>query len=169
MHWTLVTALWLCTGCEISDMALSVSALVVASPAPSCRKPTVSCCVLFMLGFFFFYGGFVRGRKISLRVDLWSLPPYIESQNHSTQQSARAGLLRAAAASDPTCDHQFGVHLSHKITPLPPIENFSTVIGLSIVLSSCAATPPNSLRRAMALSGRLHSPPKSLTPDSQPV
>jgi hypothetical protein len=29
-------------------------------------------------------GGFVRGRKISLRVDLWSLPPYIESQNHST-------------------------------------------------------------------------------------
>ena len=39
-------------------------------------------------------GGFVRGRKISLRVDLWSLPPYIESQNHSTQQSARAGLLR---------------------------------------------------------------------------
>ena len=94
MHWTLVPALWLCTGCEISDMALSVSALVVASPAPSCRKPTVSCCVLFMLGFFFFYGGFVRGRKISLRVDLWSLPPYIESQNHSTQQSARAGLLR---------------------------------------------------------------------------
>ena len=66
-------------------------------------------------------------------------------------------------------DYQFGVHLSHKITPLPPIENFSTVIGLSIVLSSCAATPPNSLRRAMALSGRLHSPPKSLTPDSQPV
>ena len=59
--------------------------------------------------------------------------------------------------------------VSHKITPLPPIENFSTVIGLSIVLSSCAATPPNSLRRAMALSGRLHSPPKSLTPDSQPV
>eukprot|EP01046_Picozoa_sp_COSAG06_P073628 COSAG06_NODE_22111_length_733_cov_2.009464_2_plen_52_part_01 len=50
-------------------------------------------------------------------------------------------------------DYQFGVHLSHKITPLPPIENFSTVIiGLSIVLSSCAATPPNSLRRAMALS-----------------
>eukprot|EP01046_Picozoa_sp_COSAG06_P087104 COSAG06_NODE_33634_length_486_cov_31.922481_2_plen_37_part_01 len=32
-------------------------------------------------------------------------------------------------------DYQFGVHLSHKITPLPPIENFSTVIGLSIVLS----------------------------------
>ena len=32
-------------------------------------------------------------------------------------------------------DYQFGVHLSHKITPLPPIENFSAVIGLSIVLS----------------------------------
>ena len=31
--------------------------------------------------------------------------------------------------------NQFGVHLSHTITPLPPIENFSTVIGLSIVLS----------------------------------
>eukprot|EP01046_Picozoa_sp_COSAG06_P072535 COSAG06_NODE_21265_length_763_cov_1.314759_1_plen_36_part_10 len=31
-------------------------------------------------------------------------------------------------------DYQFGVHLSHKITALPPIENFSTVIGLSIVL-----------------------------------
>eukprot|EP01046_Picozoa_sp_COSAG06_P119413 COSAG06_NODE_66677_length_253_cov_4.051948_1_plen_50_part_10 len=42
---------------------------------------------------------------------------------------------RARAARAVLTDYQFGVHLSHKITPLPPIENFSTVIGLSIVLS----------------------------------
>jgi hypothetical protein len=39
-------------------------------------------------------------------------------------------------------DHQFGVRLSHKITPLSPVENFPTVIGL---LTPCAATPPTSL------------------------
>eukprot|EP01046_Picozoa_sp_COSAG06_P042399 COSAG06_NODE_5397_length_3506_cov_144.148518_1_plen_67_part_10 len=47
-------------------------------------------------------------------------------------------VLGSTTASDSQLqliDHQFGVHLSHKITPLPPIENFSTVIGLSIVLS----------------------------------
>ena len=37
-----------------------------------------------------------------------------------------------------TLDYQFGVHLSHTITPLPPVENFPTVIGLSIVLSLLA-------------------------------
>ena len=35
-------------------------------------------------------------------------------------------------------DYQFGVHLSHEIAPLPPVENFPTVIGLSIVLSPLA-------------------------------
>jgi hypothetical protein len=43
--------------------------------------------------------------------------------------------LSAALSS---ADYQFGVHLSHKITPLPPVENFPTVIGLSIVLSPLA-------------------------------
>ena len=42
------------------------------------------------------------------------------------------GAVQALASEE---DYQFGVHLSHKITPLLPVENFPTVIGLSIVLS----------------------------------
>ena len=30
--------------------------------------------------------------------------------------------------------YQFGVHLSHKITPLPPVENFPIVIGLRCIV-----------------------------------
>ena len=46
------------------------------------------------------------------------------------------GAVQALASEE---DYQFDVHLSHKITPLlPPVENFPTVIGLSIVLSPLA-------------------------------
>jgi hypothetical protein len=58
------------------------------------------------------------------------------------------------------------VHLSHKITHLPPVENFPTAIGLSIVLS------PLARRRLPTRYGPLWPltfSPKSLPPDSQPA
>ena len=69
-------------------------------------------------------------------------------------------------------DHQFGVHLSiitRNHTPASHREFPDGHWPIYSPLTSCAATPPNSLRRTMALSGRSHSPSKSLTPDSQPV
>ena len=52
------------------------------------------------------------------------------------QTSSRvATTLWRRPRAPPTSNHWTRVHLSHKITPLPPIENFSTVIGLSIVVS----------------------------------
>jgi hypothetical protein len=58
-------------------------------------------------------------------------------------------------------DHQFGVHLSHKITPLPPVENFPTVIGLSIVRSSLARRRLPSRSPALCPLAALHSAPKA--------
>eukprot|EP01046_Picozoa_sp_COSAG06_P031551 COSAG06_NODE_3080_length_5886_cov_10.248834_1_plen_172_part_00 len=41
------------------------------------------------------------------------------------QLSCNQGAKEKDSCSHASHDHQFGVHLSHKITPLPPIENFS--------------------------------------------
>ena len=72
----------------------------------------------------------------------------------ATSRAATRIIATWAAACH--VEHQFGVHLSHKITPLPPVENFPADIGLSIVRSFLARRRllPRS-PRAMALSGML--------------
>eukprot|EP01046_Picozoa_sp_COSAG06_P062576 COSAG06_NODE_14175_length_1181_cov_36.060074_2_plen_165_part_00 len=64
-------------------------------------------------------------------------PKCIKQRVNLSRAHTRKTTPLAGAASS-RFDYQSGVHLSHKITPLPPIENFPTVIGLSIVLSPLA-------------------------------
>eukprot|EP01046_Picozoa_sp_COSAG06_P055729 COSAG06_NODE_10332_length_1700_cov_2.635853_3_plen_193_part_00 len=71
----------------------------------------------------------------------------LRSRSRSRSRSRLRSRSRSRSRSRPILapwlfglkrDYQFGVHLSHTVTPLPPIENFPTVIGLSIVLSPLA-------------------------------
>jgi hypothetical protein len=56
--------------------------------------------------------------------------------------------------------YQFGVHLSHKITPLPPVENFPIVIiGLRCIRRSSAK--PGVMAGAKILFSNLYDRPYS--------
>jgi hypothetical protein len=75
----------------------------------------------------------------------------------SSRNGARSAYIQTTEAdqNEPQLDYQFGVYPSHTITPLPPVENFPTVIGLSIVCSSLARRrlpprPPHALWPSLA-------------------
>ena len=71
----------------------------------------------------------------------------------ATDQGQDHSIVCAPGGSDPTHDDGHDVARHHR-------EFLDSHWPIYSPLTSCAATPPNSLRRAMALSGRLHSPPK---------